>query len=97
VYVVREEEIGFPLLIEIDTILALKGALFVKGNEQINPLFGTPNELDPRPVLATGLLASFVSLEWAIESEAFATQVEQRQYHDPLTNTKLPIYGMVDV
>jgi hypothetical protein len=64
VYVVKDEEIGFPLLAGMDTTLALQGTLFVKGNEKTNPLFGTtnePNELDPRPVLATGLRASFFS------------------------------------
>jgi hypothetical protein len=84
----------------MDTTLALQGALFVKGNEQTNPLFGTanePNELDPRPVLATGLRASFASHEWATTSEAVVTPVNQRQFHDPFTNTTLNLYGMVDV
>jgi hypothetical protein len=53
--------------------------------------------MDPRPVLATGLRASFVSREWAAASEAESTQVKQKQFHDPLTNTTLKLYGMVDV
>jgi hypothetical protein len=84
----------------MDTILALQGGMFVRENEQTNPLFGTanePNDLDPRPVLATGLRASFVSREWAAASEAVATPVKQKQFHDPLTNTTLNLYGMVDV
>jgi hypothetical protein len=98
-YVVKDEEIGFPLLGGMGTILALQGALLVKGNEQINPLFGTtePNDLDPRPVLATGLLPSFVSREWAAESEAVATPIQQKQFHDLLTHTTINLYGMVDV
>jgi hypothetical protein len=98
-YVVKDEEIGFPLLAGMDTILALQGALLVKGNEQINPLFGTtePSDLDPRPVLATGLRSSFVSHEWAAEEEAVAMPVDQENFYDPLTNTTLQLYGMVDV
>jgi hypothetical protein len=102
-YVVKDEEICFPLLAGMDTTLALQGALFVvfvKGNEQINPLFGTasePNDLDPRPVLATGLRSSFVSREWAAESEAVATPIEQENFYDHLTHTTLKLYGMVDV
>jgi hypothetical protein len=100
VYVVEDKEIGFPLLAGMDAILALQGGMFVKGNEQTNPLFGTanePNDMDPRPVLATGLRASFVSREWAAASEAESTPVKQKQFHDPLTNTTLKLYGMVDV
>ncbi|EFX66621.1 hypothetical protein DAPPUDRAFT_116160 [Daphnia pulex] len=99
-YVVKDEEIGFPLLAGMDTTLALQGALFVKGNEQTNPLFGTAsehNDLDPRPVLATGLRSSFVSREWAATSEVVATPVEQENFYDPLTHTTLKLYGMVDV
>jgi hypothetical protein len=98
VYVVKDEEIGFPLLAGMDTTLALQGALFVKGNEQTNPLFGTanePNDLDPRLVMATGLHASFVSREWAAASEAVATPVKQKQFSRPLTT--LNLYRMVDV
>jgi hypothetical protein len=100
VYVLKDEEIGFPLLAGMGTTLALQGALFVKGNEQINPLFGTatePNDLDPRQVLATGLRASFVSREWAAASEAVVTPIQQKQFHDPLTHTTINLYGMVDV
>jgi hypothetical protein len=98
-YVVNDEEIGCPLLAGMDTILALKGALLVKGNEQINPLFGTtePSDLDPRPVLATGLRPSFVSREWAAEEGAVATPVDRENFFDPLTKTTLQLYGMVDV
>jgi hypothetical protein len=67
---VKDEEIGFPLLIGMNAILALQGVLLVNGNEQKNPLFGIEaNLLDPRPVLAAGLLVSFVSQEWVIKNE----------------------------
>jgi hypothetical protein len=36
-YVVKDEEIGFPLLIGMNAILALQGVLLVNGNEQMNP------------------------------------------------------------
>jgi hypothetical protein len=92
----------FPLIYLVlcnSPIRVLQGALLVKGNEQINPLFGTtePNDLDPRPVLATGLLSSFVSREWAAESEAVTTPIQQKQFHDSCTQTTINLYGIVDV
>jgi hypothetical protein len=63
-YVVREEEIGEPIIIGIDAILTLIGAIVIDGDEHMNPLFSMPGEekeLYLKPVWATGLAVSLAS------------------------------------
>ncbi|EFX63902.1 hypothetical protein DAPPUDRAFT_334834 [Daphnia pulex] len=100
VYVVNDTEIGASMVLGMDTIIALNGTLFMRGDEQMNPLFDAPNEkrLTPqRPVLATGLSMSLVSQAWASENEVVIAQVETQSYRDHITNTTFPVYGTVTI
>jgi hypothetical protein len=84
----------------MDTIIALHGTLFLGGDEQMNPLFDTPNEKrspTQRLVLATGLPISLVSQAWASNNEAVISQVDTQYYRDHITNTTFPVYGMVTI
>ncbi len=100
VYVVGDAEIGASMVLGMDTITALHGTLFLGGDEQMNPLFDTLNEIKlptPRPVFATGLPISLVSQAWASKNKAVISQVDTQYYRDHLTNTTFPVYGMVTI
>jgi hypothetical protein len=97
VYVVNDTEIGASMVLGMDTIIALHGTLFLGGDEQMNPLFDTPNGKrlpTPRPVLATGLPISLVSQAWASKNEAVISQVDTQYYRDHITNTTYNIPGI---
>ena len=100
-YVVDDEEIGFPLLVGMDAILALQGALTIDGNEQMNTLFPIPGENNmaaPRPVLATGLTVSMASEFWYRHSEKIYTERASTGNHqDPVTNTTFAVSRIMEL
>lgn len=62
VYVVADHEVGFPLILGMDTLLALGMNLSMNDISPMNPLYPIPGE--NLPILSTGLTTSMASEEW---------------------------------
>ncbi|EFX67576.1 hypothetical protein DAPPUDRAFT_115336 [Daphnia pulex] len=71
-YVVQNEEIGVPIVLGMDSIIALQGRLLSQdGAEEMNPHYPIPGEEDltaPRPIYSTGLTVSMASIAWQQQS-----------------------------
>ncbi|EFX77270.1 hypothetical protein DAPPUDRAFT_106222 [Daphnia pulex] len=79
-YVVGDCEIGFPVILGMDTLLALGMQIIVNEARRMNPLYPNPGE--NWPILSTGLTMSLASPEWFQES----TDAVAIDYKGPLGN-----------
>jgi hypothetical protein len=65
-YVVQNNKIGAPIVLGMDSFLALQGRLLSRyGDEEMNPHYPIPGEEDltaPQPIYFTGLTVSMASL-----------------------------------
>jgi hypothetical protein len=101
-YVVQNNEIGTPLVLGMDSILALEGRLLRRdGDEEINPHYPIPGEENltaPRSIYSTGLTVSMASIAWQQQSEYDMEIGQDGEYHlDTITNTRFPILGRVNL
>jgi hypothetical protein len=71
-YVVADCEIGFPVILGMDTLLALGMQIIVNEARRMNPLYPNPGE--NWPILSTGFTMSLASPKWFQGSRYPTTQ-----------------------
>jgi hypothetical protein len=101
-YVVQNDEIGVPIVLGMDSLIALQGRLLSRyGDEDMNPHYPIPDEEDltePRSIYSTGLTVSMASLTWQQQSTYDMEPSQDGQYHlDLITNTRFPILGRMNL
>ncbi|EFX76064.1 hypothetical protein DAPPUDRAFT_107337 [Daphnia pulex] len=93
VYVVADHEAGFPLILGMDTLLALGMNLSMNDISPMNPLYPIPGEC--RPILSTGLITSMASEKW-FHDDPDAVAINYNgppTIYDPVTKTTIKIIG----
>jgi hypothetical protein len=88
VCVVADHEIGFPLILGMDTLLDLGMQIIMNKASRMNPLYPLPGE--NWSILSTGLTMSMASTEWFQDSTDYK---DPPTIYDQITKTTFNILG----